>query len=463
MSGRGIAIAFLLLYASLFSAKGQQELTLFHRPDIQSSSTTNPAFFGTERFRFTVPSAAFNYGNTGFSYNDLIRPDPGSDSMLLDMEGMIEGLRPKETLYLELDVRYFQFGHRNGPHFFGLSAADRSSVYVRYPKELAELAWYGNERFIGETVDIGVEASALKYRELTLHYGYEHEGARFGLNAKYLQGLAAFDTPEHLLELTTDTGTYDLTARTDYTVRTASMKNFGKLLPPFRIDDPDRGVGFDLGFDIPLSDRFDLSGSVLDLGYIQWREETNVQRSNGSYTFTGIDLQRFMDEDSLSFDHYLDSLEREFAFEESGESFRTPLVPKMNLGARFHPDSIQTIGLSMYGLFLDGFRPAFTASYQRLFEEPFGLGLDLRTGVSYSYKNRSFRNFGLSFSARYGAVKFFVVGDNLLSWFLPRAEIPLAELHPVFPDPDSDRSLAVPRHMKNHNFRVGLSFGFGKE
>lgn len=443
--------------------RAQQELTLFHRPDIQASSFTNPAYFGDQKFRMTLPSAALNFGNTGFSYNDLVRPHAGSDSMVLDMGNMIDGLRPREQLFLQLDLRYFQVGHRRGDHFFGLSAADRASVNISYPKKLLELGWYGNERFIGETVELGVDASALKYRELTLHYGYAHKDFRFGLHAKYLQGLAAFDTPENSLKMSTDTGTYDLTVQSDYTLRSASMESFGELFQPFRIDDLDRGVAFDIGFDGDLGNGFEISGSVLDLGYIHWRENTQVQRSQGSYSFSGIDLQRFVDEDSLSFDRYLDTLEREFGFEESREAFSTPLVPKVYLGGRYSPDSLQTVGLSMFGVFLDGFHPAFTASYERDFPEIFGKDLDLSAGVSYSYKNRSFRNFGLSFSARYKAFEFFVVGDNILSWFLPRAVIPLKELHPVFPDPDTERSIAVPRHMQNYNFRAGIGISLGRD
>ncbi len=100
------------------------------------------------------------------------------------------------------------------------------------------------------------------------------------------------------------------------------------------------GLGVDLGVDYRPTDRWLLSASVLDIGYIHWTDEVHKVSFKTDYDYTGLEVNPFEFTGDLSFGDYVDSSFSAMADSLAGGLEFTPggaynshLNPKLYVGA----------------------------------------------------------------------------------------------------------------------------------
>ena len=453
---------FILFFVP-FSLPAQQELALPLHENLPQASLLNPALMQNSRWHIGLPSVAFNFAHSGLSYHQLIRKRPQDDSLQLDMNYALGKLADQNYLFTNYNVNFLTIGYRRGGFQLGLYASEKVNVSLKYPKALPSLLWRGNGAYLGKEVNIGPHVKASKYREWAFSFAYGGTSRlQLGGRIKYLQGLADLTTLRNDLTLYTDTSNYALTVSTDYLLTSSRLQGFAEPLSPFDFNNPNTGWAADLGLQYQPGHRWTLAASILDLGSIHWKTDTRTYASQGEFTFEGIDLADYFKTDSLALDSYRTTLEERFGIQE-GENiaYRARLVPEAYLSIKYRPDSSCYLSLQAYTEFIDGLHPAITLGYSRSFVRPFRLPIKVSPGIYWSYKNRSFYTLGFAGSLQYRSVQFYLAGDNLFSIFFPKTAIPLNRLQPAFGS-ENERSVTIPKHLKNYNFRLGLNLLLGK-
>jgi hypothetical protein len=275
---------------------------------------------------------------------------------------------------------------------------------------------------------------------------------------KHLVGLGNIYTQVNDLTILTKAGDYTITAQWDYLVNTAAQDDLTETFSPLTLSGPNTGASIDLGATFQISEKWILNSSLTDLGFINWNADTRQYRSRGEYSFQGIEVSTAIDSDTFSLSPYQDTLEAIFDFEELEEPYQTPLVPKFFLSLNYQIDSRHSLGLLFYSEIFEGLHPALSVALKRRFRYRPGNKFRYVLGVSASWKNRSFANLGLSAAIIRKPFQFYLMGDNILSWLLPKAAIPLGEPDPSQPD---DRTrIWIPRSLKNFNLRIGINLLF---
>ncbi len=401
-----------------FMLKGfsQQEYTLHFSRNLFQSTYTNPAIDQGSRFGIMLPNVVFNYGNNAFSYDDLVKKNSFNDSTYLDIDGVIAQMGDDNVFQIQsnLELIGFYLSIRNWNVSFLFS--EKFDFRLSYPKDLFDLAWNGNSKFIGQTIEIGPGMKVNYYKELRIGLGRKIGKWDVGIASKILFGMVNVNTPRDELKLTTGEDNYALTLSTDYEIRTSGtsnpLANFLKI-PRSRLNP---GFALDLGAIYELNEKWQFSQSFLNLGAIKWQNDVSTYTSNGSFTFSGVDINEFIegDDDDVNFEKYTDSIQDLYFEESKGGHYWNNLTPESYTSVLFRPDDKTNIGAMIHLTYFYGVQFGSSLYAGRNF---FNF---LDFGLSWSIKNRRYDNVGFNLAIGPKEYKIFVVTDNLMNFLRAR-------------------------------------------
>ena len=212
------------------------------------------------------------------------------------------------------------------------------------------------------------------------------------------------------------------------------------------------GFAVDLGAEYRFGDRASLSASVIDLGFIKWKEDVYSFSQDGKFEFKGIDLSDgILSEDFDStmdeyFDDLGDSIIDIFEVKASDDPYTTWLPTKIYIGGTYHLTRNVSIGLlSRSEIYSGKIRQSLTLSANTL------LANFLSFSVSYSMMNYSYNNLGIGFALRGGPIQLYFVTDR----------IPLKYSMLEFSDNGGTTKIPMFFDQRTLNFRFGLNLTFG--
>lgn len=213
--------------------------------------------------------------------------------------------------------------------------------------------------------------------------------------------------------------------------------NTSDILNDFVLLKKNKGFGLDLGFQYIINDKVTLSGSITDLGYINWKSDVNSVSGGGEFQFRGIDLQN----DSSFAEDLLDSVKNAYDASIFYDPYNTMLTPKLYAGISYTPNRFIRVGLLARSEYiLKTFRQQLTGS---LIMYPTQL---LSATVSYTIADRMYDNLGIGLIFRGGPLQFYFMSDRIpLFWYKAKNnDIPF-----------------LPAYAKSVNLRLGFNFVFG--
>jgi outer membrane protein OmpA-like peptidoglycan-associated protein len=196
-----------------------------------------------------------------------------------------------------------------------------------------------------------------------------------------------------------------------------------------------KGVAIDLGATYKLIDHLTVSGSVLDLGFINWTRGVVNTPVSGSYSFNGVQFD-IKDDSTNWVKKYGNQIADTIHYKTTFKSYRTMLPAKVLAGAE-------------YGVLNDkitfGLLSKSTIMNSNLFEEVTTSANFLpvnwfNTSLSYSWMNGRFSNVGVGMQARLGIFSLYAVGDYFPTNYTPQY---------------------VPYQTKAFNIQLGLILTFG--
>ncbi len=422
-----------------------QDLILPHLRHIGAANSINPAL-KIDSATWVVDFLNINNGlqYSGPSYNNIVRSD--QDRLVADVNYALQQLVPTGNNFnVSGKVETFRIQYHSSKWSMQAHHANRYQANLDYPRALAELAWLGNASRIGERVDIGPSFDFLSFSEFGVGGSIPLGKFRVGLSLNLLAGNSIIETQKANASLYTSDDIYQLSLTTDYEVNTADLAieedlfdlglvaldfsnisllnpdvpsfstSFGSVFNSFATSN-NRGLGLDLGITYELNERWQFAWSIVDIGLINWKNNTAVYTSKETTNFNGLNvgIVDFDDTESINFETLKDSVEQFIAFEKNATTFTTSLPIQSYLSAHYQLSDQIELGALLYGQFED--TTTFGASLSANYNLPF-----IRVGAVCSIVEDHPFNMGLNAILELGFFRFYAMTNNVRTLFDPLA------------------------------------------
>jgi len=418
-------LTWVVAFASLV-LMGQQSNTFYLMHDVPQTSLLNPAVQLECKWYVGIPGLASSHlslGNTAFTYRDLA----GSDTW--NLQGVFDQMHRVDLYSAETFLHPLSIGYKRRSYYFNFNIAEKAHFYQTVPRDLAEIALYGNGPFAGETARFNaLRPAGHYYREYSMGVSKVlNQSWTAGIRAKLLFGKANMHTGQSHLSFSIEENSFNLLMEADYTLSSS--------LPVTIIEDADGnlpditrneinvvqmllnrgnpGFSIDLGVIYRLDERTTLSASLLDLGFVRWRTDINNVNGSGSFTFDGVDPGT----DVISFDYLselADSVINSMDISVLQEPYSSYIPTQLFVGGTYQlKDNIKVGVVNRNVIFRSKVHSSFTLLAQTDLADRF-----LAT-LSWSYLNNSIKNIGAGIAYHGKGFQFHLVSDNLLGFFNP--------------------------------------------
>lgn len=413
----------LVLFTFMISlCSAQQDFTLYNMNTIGESIEINPSLMPANRSYIGIPAISSNYtlySNNSFTYRDFhhVRPD---DSVEIDVSNALSKLDKSNFLTAQTRVNLLGFGFHVDKNYFSGNITERVIFSFAFPKEFMELINEGNGPYIGQTLDFSkVGFDGTHFREYSLGWAREiSKKISLGVRLKYLYGMENFSSSVGDLNITTNSTDYALEMNTNITVNSSTPANNDNSYDQF--DDRgwdtyiaglnNRGFGADLGATFKLNDKWTFNTSILDLGYINWKNDVkNYITDAGRYFFDGVDITSFLNDSTENIGAVLDSLGDAYTPKETNNSYKSYLPVQTYLTSTYNISEKSFASCLLHATFFKKtIQPTVTLGYNHKISN------HVSFGVNYSYINHHFDNIGMGVSASAGPVQFYATTDNII-------------------------------------------------
>lgn len=428
----------------------QRHITMYHMENVAQRNYANPALLPQSKINISFPGYSalyFGFYNTGFKWSDVLarRAD---DSLVINKDHLLSVLKPDNYLGVVVQNDWLALGIKFQKNYFSFNVTEKAAFRFRYPRDFADFVLNGNgsDALIGKELKFNFGLDATIYREIAVGYTRTiGEKLNVGGRAKFLKGIFNVQTAKSDISLHTAADDFSLTARSNILINTSgildSSDNFNKNIEYTTGSRSNNGFAFDLGAAYQLTEKINISASVVDVGFISWKSEvTNFKSTNedATFTFSGLEVNNLFSKDSTSgsksgVDKIIDSLKTKFDLETQHNSYRTSLSSQFYLGATYALLPKHKVGILFTGYYFNSeLHPATTLSYNMR------VGRWLNLAANYSIMNRSYNNVGLGLAFNAGPAQWQFITDNVLG-------------------------IVKPQDMKQFNLRMGFTITLGRE
>ena len=460
-------IFILILLITSTVAFTQQSNTMYFMQKNPQSHLLNPAI--QDNCKFTIGGLPVNatpvlgqvflpfYLNiniTNFNYNTIIHKGEGkySDSLVVDIPKLINKLSKNNYINFETHLNILSLGYKLKKFYFTIGLTEKFDFKFNFSRDLLQLPWYGNGHpaNIGRSMEMTIGLNAVHYRELALGTSWEKtDKLTFGAKVKILFGMMNIKTYGKGNQLITDNVFFGFNAKTDTKISgslpsvnfqyndttgeidTVITEDFDGKKYLLNFKNP--GLGLDLGAIYKYTDKITFSASLIDLGFIRWKDHTFNATDNGEFYYKGMDVTPMINpNDSTDVPQLLlDSLESIFKITGSNKYYSSYLTPKLYLGGSYQLNEKLGFGaLARIERYPKLFHTSFTLSANYVPIKWFSLS------GSYSFQNDKYYDVGLGFALKFGPYRMFLVNDNV-------------------------SGMIFPQKTRNLNWRTGLYIGIG--
>lgn len=423
--------AFMLICFTSNRADAQYSHTIFWMQHIPQAGYANVAMQPQPKWYIGMPAlSSYHLGaaNTGFAYRDMVSRDQFNERVYDDNK-LIRALDNQNQLDLHFSAEWLAFGFAAGPAYVSFSLTEKIGGSFSYSDDFVALMLKGNGYFADQNrpADLsGLGVNMYHYREFSA--GYSRQFTDFltaGVRAKFLFGMSNIWFEKSEFSVNTNPDSYTIRLETDFLVNTSLPFVISPIedgiddidVDPtdylFNLDNP--GFALDLGAVYNPTNNITLAASIVDLGFIRWRSDTENIAGTGGFDFEGLDLNDFFNNgDAL--DALLDSLENALSYTETTNHYRTTLNPYLFIAGKYELTPAHSFGiLSGVRILDDGFRHQLTISYNLKLSHFFGASL------GYTIFENNFTNLGAGFYLNAGPLQFYLASDNIFGAMQPHS------------------------------------------
>lgn len=432
-------LLIIILALSQVDGFSQDNLTQYNIKSLSENTFLNPGRMPETKLNINLPmlsSISVGYSNSGFAMSDLITKRAKDDSMEFNSANMLSKLDAENLMALAFNTQLFGVGVRIKQNYYSFNARLRFDANLSYSKDMFSFLFNGNNAFMGKQANLSLKLNSTAYTEYAL--GFTHitkdERLTYGGHLKILSGISNLNTKRANLGIYTDSSTYAITTTPDLLINSSSIDTGSNENNSFGLFGQNMGVGIDLGASYKIDDKLTVSGSIIDLGFINWN--TNVSnyqtKSTGStFTFGGFNINKVGNSLQPFLDTLTDSLKHTFDPVKTKNSYKTGIGTKIYLGANYKLAEGLDAGLLLFGKFVnEKFYSAISISIN---EE---LSNILNVSASFSRVNKT-NNVGLGLSLNLLPIQVYLVSDNIFA-------------------------ISKMDDVRNTNFHFGINLAIGK-
>ncbi len=403
-----------------------QQLGLYFLDGVIQANHLNPAFAPKQKVVNSFPGLNAGFSTTLGAYNDFVTVNSEGVGVL-NGDVVMQQLSDKNFIRggFNLHTMHSVIGKKNWRII--VSNSIKFDTYVNIPRDLASLAIEGNAAAVGQTFNIGPDLNINAYSETGFGFMWKFGEVNVGGKIKLLSGLANVSTDKTAASVTTDEEYYQLEAMTDYRINAAGLvdiKNPTDLSTfemDWKLDEitfsdmfDNLSVGLDLGASAKFIDKkLTVSASILDIGKIKWKNNPYNFYSQGAYRFEGIDARDLVEEDELSFEGTLDTLDGIFNFAETNSTYKTSLPTKAYFSTNYKIHKFFSAGGMLY---YEKYRGQNFGGYALNASAHFSQVLNVGLTWSSVYKTSSL---GAHFALKVGPVQLVALTDNIMAAMKP--------------------------------------------
>ena len=459
-------IISIYFFTSSYNLNAQEYNTIYWMQGIPQSAFSNPAHQLDAGIYIGTPGASSIYagfGNSGFKFSDMLRKD-NSGQMYWDEDNMLSKLSTKNLMYSDVQVEILTFGFRlHDDNYIHFNYSQKMGMQAGYPKDLFLLGLKGNNYFLentenGEANFDALRLNLMQYSEYGIGYSRKlNEQFDVGARVKFLFGHANARLTANDFRFVTNPETFAINLHADVTLNTSLPVEIGAIEIDSEDDngsDPLEGFddyefdpveyllnfrNFGLAGDLGVIYNFDynltFALSIVDLGYIKWKNNAGNHNLTGEVFFDGIDVENLFeygglgehvddeengnDEDSDLFDEMLDNVE----VNHSSNPYSFMLSPKIYLSAKYDIADWHSVSFLTRGIIVDSkIHPSFTLAYNIQPIKPIGFTL------SYSVIHGNFTNIGFGMHLNLYPFQLYIIADNTFPGIQPHTT-QLANVH----------------------------------
>ena len=430
-------VATILFLTSLISLNAQTSVSFQYLGNTTfQNNLINPALIPEGKFFLGLPVLSGIHANVNnkFSYNEGFTVE--STRTLFDIPKVLSNLQRQNMASTKVEVNLLHLGYKlKSGVLLSFVANERVEADFLYPKELVEYVFTdGSSAFLNQDVKVSrVGLTASHFREFGLGIAAPvNDQLTLGLRGKFLVGFINASLPGNAsATLRTNGEAFQVDAEWENAIlRTSGFDIYDETvgdLGSHLVMNSNRGVALDIGGTYRSSRSYTLTGSIVDIGFINWKENiTNYSLADTTFTYRGVDLENLDDiEQTLE-----DSLFSKFETDDTFEPYRSWL-PVTASGSWIYHHSPKT----------DFYISVGSRWVQRQFKMLYGGGVTHRFGKVFTGSlgvtklPQQFFNVGAAFAVKGGSVQMYMAADQVINFSVPDA--------------------------KAIDFRFGMTFAFG--
>lgn len=419
----GLILFFLLHKADVVIS--QSDFLLHAHSLTPHQLVVNPSVLPQADFFLGLPvigNSFAGFSNNSFTYRDLIKKKPGTDSIYFDFDNFLSSLRNTNFIYGGVNTDLVSIGWREGRWYVGARVTEVADFRFRFSKDLMKLAINGNGPYLGELMQLGnIYLRASHYRKYAVNFSRDIRcKLRLGMSAAYLYGMENLNVKRSNITLITNPVTFDLTGTSDILINSSGTEAFNTdslKTWPYQMQRKNRGFSLDLGASYKLNDKINVSASLLDLGFIKWKYKAkSYSNAVNEFTFAGIPINDFLNANPDSVEHginrYLDSLGNVFSVQESNiTKYSVALPARIYLSGSYSLNEWNTLRLTYLGNTFHRLYSSAALSYTRNFNNL------LEFSLLWAVHNHTAANLGAGVTLNLGLTQFNLMADNVPAVF----------------------------------------------
>lgn len=446
---------FLPLITAIVPLLGiaQGEMTLGLMEHVYQSTYVNPAAMPDHKVSIGLPgisSVAPQYVNSSFNLINGI--EKRGNETVFNLDKFIGSFGAANYFYLGTGIDLFHLRIKWRNAYVMLGSGTQVDMYFSYPRDLFQLVTldWADANGNGRTLDFSnLDFRVLGYSYHSIGINKIFKNINVAARLKLLQGHAAlvgvsnnarlaFDNTRDEVRLENSFGLYSSNIQSENGFNAADYAGLGNL-----------GFGGDFAVSYRFRSKWTFNLSAVNIGFINWKNNLNnysLQANPERGAFTGVDaLKPLIQGDGFS-TSIQDTLLNYFSGDTNTNTFRTWLVPRTYLSAKFEPAH----RLAITGM--------LRFEYYKILRYAAMLGLQYKIGRFFSltgsgiYDNKTFI-VGTGVMFKPGPFQFYTVIDNALVTFYNVSNADNA----LFSAP-----VPLPLDMKNINIRLGMNIVFGR-
>ncbi len=431
-------LVVVLFFSVLLNAQNKQ--VLYNFDQLPQTLLLNPGEKVSQKWHTGIPflsGISFFAGSSDVTIYDVFADDGTSINdkvrkLIYDLNSNDFGSINQQLEVINIGIRL-----KNKRDFVSAGFYQEFDAIGYYPKDMAVLFYEGNSTLNKQysLKDVNIKAELLG----VFHAGISRkidDDLQIGARIKLYSGVMNFQTKQNKGVFYTQLGSLNqyehILAGIDGNVQTSGIflpagtevnqAYFQKMM----LLGGNLGLGFDVGFTYHPQKQWTVSGSILDLGFINNTKDNRTYSVQGNYSFQGIEP----DFDLTNPTNYWEDLEDDFLdainYTKSDESYWSWRSTKLNGMLKYEwgedrftdcfdtetePGYFNGVGAHVFTIF----RPkapqiAATVFYERKFSNTF------RAKITYTADSYSFSNIGLGVSARISVFNMYAVADHLLGY-----------------------------------------------